>query len=79
MSGAASSMIALPFKFKIVILAWLLIWGFLLLTFPVQCHRLLSWGRSPTPRQLKSGRIVGYIALAFGCLFVLELAFAIIR
>jgi hypothetical protein len=36
-------------------------------------------GRSPTPRQLKSGKIVGYIALAFGCLFLLELAFTIIR
>jgi hypothetical protein len=74
-----AGMIALAFKFKIVILAWLLIWGFLLLMFPLECHRFLSWGRNPTPRQLKSGKIVGYMALAFACLFLLELAFGIGR
>jgi hypothetical protein len=70
-------LIALPLK--ILILVWFLGWGFLILQFPVQCFRLLSWGRYPTPKQLRREKFVGYMALGFGILFLLELAFGIIR
>jgi len=68
----------LALKIKILILVWFLGWGFLILRFPVQCFRLLSWGRRPTLKQLKREKFVGYMALAFGVLFLLELAFRII-
>jgi hypothetical protein len=58
------------------LVSWL---GFLILQFPVQCFRLLSWGRYPTPKQLRREKFVGYMALGFGILFLLELAFGIIR
>jgi hypothetical protein len=70
---------AVPAVFKVLALAWLLGWGFVLLRFPIQCYRLFALGRPPTPQQLKRVRIVGYIGLIFGSIFLLELALGIIR
>jgi hypothetical protein len=64
--------------FNIVGLVWLLGWGFSALRFPEQSYRLLSWGRTPTPRQLKRVRVVGYIGLGFGSLFLVELAVGLV-
>jgi hypothetical protein len=69
----------LSIKFKILILVWFFGWGFLLAMFPVQGYRLLSWGRIPTPKELKAGKIVGFMAFAYGFLFLLELAFSATR
>jgi hypothetical protein len=67
---------ALPIK--ILILVWFFGWGFLMLRFPVQCFRLLSCGHIPTPKQLKREKIVGYMGVGFGTLFLVELVFRII-
>jgi hypothetical protein len=61
------------------ILVWFFAWGFLLLKFPAQCHRVMSWGRTPDERQTKRARFVGYMALFFGGLFVIELAFGLVN
>ncbi len=68
---------ALPVK--LLVLIWLFGWGFLILRFPVQCFRLLSWGRIPTSKQLKREKFVGYMGVGFGTLFLIELALRIIR
>lgn len=65
--------------FEILILIWFLGWGFVILRFPVQCYRILSLGRYPTPVQLKREKFVGYMALAFGAVFIVELVFGMIR
>jgi hypothetical protein len=70
-------MIALPIK--ILILTWFFGWGFLLLKFPIGCCRLLSLGREPTPGQLRIAKIVGYLGVAFGCLFLAAVAFGIVH
>jgi len=70
-------LVGLPFK--IVVLVWFFGWGFAILRFPVQCFRWLSWGRNPTPKQMKRERVVGFVALGFGVLLLLELAFGIVR
>jgi hypothetical protein len=69
--------IGLPIK--ILTLVWFFGWGFLILRFPVQCFRFLSWGRIPTPKQLSREKIVGYMGIGFGTLFLVELAFRVIR
>lgn len=58
----------LGLRFKILILVWFLNWRVSILLFPVQCFCLLSWGRYPTPKQLRRERVVGYMALLFGIL-----------
>jgi hypothetical protein len=39
----------------------------------------MSWGRTPDERQTKRARFVGYMALFFGGLFVIELAFGLVN
>lgn len=68
-----------PGIFRAIVLVWLFGWGFLLLKFPIQCYRLLALGRRPIPVQLKRVRVVGYIGLIFGSIFLLELALGIIH
>ncbi len=62
-----------------IIVVWVFGWGFLLLKFPVQCYRFLSWGKTPNPKQVKRAVFVGYMGLFFGCLFLLELAFGLVH
>jgi len=62
----------------IISLIWFFGWGFFLVKFPVQSYRVLSWGRTPTPRNLKIAKIVGYMGLFFGCLLSLEMAFGLL-
>ena len=49
--------------FYVIALLWLFGWGFLLLKFPVQCYRFLVRGRDPTPKKLKTVKVVAYIGL----------------
>lgn len=65
--------------FHILILVWFFGWGLLLLKFPTQCYRFLSWGRKPTAKQLKVAKFVGYMGLGFGCLFFIEIVFGIVH
>jgi hypothetical protein len=64
--------------FHIISLIWFFGWGFFLLKFPVQCYRLLSWGRTPTAKHLKIAKIVGYMGVFFGCMLALEMAFGLL-
>ena len=64
---------------KVIALVWFFGWGFLLLKFPVLAYRILSFGRTPNPLQLKREKALGNMALAFGCLFVIELISGIVR
>ena len=57
--------------FHILILVWFFGWAFLTLRFPVQTHRVATCGRPLTPRQAKMQKIVGYMCLFFGCIFVI--------
>jgi len=59
-------------------LIWLLGGGSLVLRFPVQCFRVLAWGRRPTLRQLTLTRVVGYMGLAFGVLLLVEIAVGLV-
>jgi hypothetical protein len=59
---------------NVVVLVWFLGWGFLSLRFPTLSCRLLSWGRKPTPKQLKRVRALGYMGVGFGSLYLVELA-----
>jgi hypothetical protein len=68
-----------PRIFYVVVLVWFFGWGFLLLKYPVLSCRVLGWGRAPTPKQLKIARFVGYMGVAFGCLFLVEMAFGLVR
>ena len=67
------------YLFYVVALVWFFGWGFLLLKYPVQSYRVLSWGRTPKPKQLKVARFVGYMGVGFGCLLLVELTFGIVR
>jgi len=58
---------------------WLLGWGFLLLRFPAQSFRLLNAGKTPTPKQLKLVRVLGYLGVGFGSLFLVELVVGLVR
>ena len=60
-------------------LIWFFGWGFALLKFPREFHRLLSLGKEPTPRNLKLARIVGYMGLSFGMLLLIEFAFGLLK
>jgi hypothetical protein len=64
---------------KVIALVWFFGWGFLLLKFPVLAYRILSFGRTPNPLQLGREKMIGYMALAFGCLFAIEIVFGIVR
>lgn len=64
---------------KAITLVWFFGWGFLLVKFPLQAYRILSFGRTPNPLQLKRERALGYMALAFGFLFDLVLIFGILQ
>jgi hypothetical protein len=64
---------------KVVILVWFFGWGFLLLKFPLEAYRILSFGRTPNPHLLKREKALGYMALTFGCLFVIEIILGMIR
>jgi len=68
-----------PRVFYIIVLVWFFGWGFLLLKYPVQCSKVLAWGRTPTPSRLKMAKVVGYMGMFFGCLFLLEIALGIVR
>jgi hypothetical protein len=68
-----------PRIFHTIVLGWFLGWGFLLLKFPAQCYRVLSWGKTPNANQLKRAVFVGYMGLFFACLFLVELAFGLIH
>jgi hypothetical protein len=59
-------------------LAWFFGWGFLLLKFPRPCYRLLSFGKEPSPKNLKLAKIVGWMGLFFGAVLVIELLFGVI-
>ena len=58
---------------------WLLGLGFLLLRFPLRTYRLLNWGKEPEPKDLKMVRVVGYLGLGFGFLFLVELVVRLLR
>jgi hypothetical protein len=64
--------------FAVLALVWLLGWGLLLLRFPIASFRLLAWGRRPTPKNLKVVRIVGYMGISFGGLFLLEILLGVV-
>ena len=68
-----------PGIFRMIVLVWFFGWGFFLLRFPIRCYRLLALGRTPTPVQLKRVRIVGYMGLIFGSIYLLELAIGLIH
>jgi hypothetical protein len=62
-----------------VVLLWFFGWGWLLLRFPARCYQVLSSGKTPNAKQLKRLVLVGYMALFFGSLFVLELVFGLVH
>lgn len=66
-------------SFYIIALVWFLGWGLLLTRYPAQCYRAFAWGRTPTEKQVKRSRFVGYMGLFFGGLLLLEVAFGIVR
>ena len=68
-----------PSVFHTIILVWFFGLGFLLLKFPAQCYRVLSWGKTPNAKQLKRAVVVGYMGLFFGCLFLIELALGLVH
>jgi len=45
-----------------------------MLKFPIKTFRFLSFGRTPDAKQLKIQKVVGYMAVAFGVLLLLEIA-----
>ncbi|HEY2819715.1 MAG TPA: hypothetical protein VGJ06_01635 [Candidatus Acidoferrum sp.] len=65
--------------FKIVVLVWFFGWGLSFLLAPVPVYRFLSWGRTPTGKQLKIEKWLGILALAFGLVFVIELVLGLVR
>jgi hypothetical protein len=65
--------------FHVIAVVWVLGWGFLLLKFPEQCFRVLSWGKQPTKQNLKTEKIVGYMGLAFGTLSLIEMVFHLVN
>jgi hypothetical protein len=65
--------------FKVVILIWFLGWGFMLTRFPVRGYRVLARGRTPTDRQLKLTKFVGYIGLVSGGIYLMEIILGVVR
>ena len=65
--------------FYIVMLIWFFGWAFFLLRFPIQSYWTLSWRCTPTSRNLKIAKIVGYMGLFFGCLLTLEMVLGLLR
>lgn len=65
--------------YKIVVLVWFFGWGLLFLMAPVPVFRLFTWGRTPIDKQLRREKWLGRMAIAFGLLFVIELAFRIVK
>ena len=67
--------------FSIIALVWFFGGALCLLAFPVQFIRFASLGTRPslTSEQLRKARIVGIIALALGCIILLEFAYGLIR
>ena len=61
------------------ILAWFFAWGFLLLKFPAQCHRVMSWGKPLDERQARRIKVIAYVALVFAGMFAVEIAFGLVR
>jgi hypothetical protein len=49
-----------------LILFWLYGWAVVFLICPARTFRLLVFGRTPTARNLRSMRMVGVMAAAFG-------------
>jgi hypothetical protein len=48
--------------------------------YPIQSYRVLSLGRTPTPRQLTAVRFIGYMSVVLGGFgLFLELVFRLIR
>jgi len=60
-------------------LIWVLGWGLMLTRFPVQGYRFLARGRTPTDRQLKLTKFVGYIGLVSGGIYLMEIILGIVR
>ena len=65
--------------FAVFIMVWFFGSGLLLLKFPAQCCRLRSWGKAPDEKQVRRTVIVGYIALFFGCIFLIEIVFGFVK
>jgi peptidoglycan/LPS O-acetylase OafA/YrhL len=65
--------------FQIFLLIWFFGWGILLFKFPVQCYRILSLGREPSSKHLRSAKVVAYIGLFGGSLLLIEIAFGAIH
>jgi hypothetical protein len=65
--------------FSLIALVWFFGWGFLLLKFPRQIYRILSFGREPNARNFKNAKIVGYMGLGFGALLLLENIFGLLH
>jgi hypothetical protein len=65
-------------SFFYICLVWFFGWAFLSLKYPHQSFRVLAWGKQPTMRNLKVVKVVGYMALGFGCLLLLEKAFGLL-
>jgi hypothetical protein len=60
-------------------LVWFFGWGLLFLLAPVPIYRFLSWGRTPSDKQIRYEKWLGSLALVFGIVFVIELAFGVVR
>jgi hypothetical protein len=69
-----------PLAFKIIGLIWFYGWGFMLLKYPNQAFRMLSWGLIPDQRTrfLQRSKVAGYFGLVFGTLFLIEWIFGAI-
>jgi len=59
--------------FDVFLLVWFFGWAFLSLKYPVQSFRFLSGGRTPTPKNLKAAKVVGYMGLLFGSLLLIQI------
>ena len=64
---------------NLIAIAWLLGWGFALLKFPERSYRILNWGKSPTPAQLKTIRVVAYAGLGCGALYLVAFVIGLVR
>ena len=53
-------------------------WSFLLLKFPIQTYRALTFGRMPSPGMQRLGRVIGYVTLGFVVLLLVELAVGLV-
>jgi hypothetical protein len=70
----------MPPPLAIIGLVWFFGWAFLLLKFPNQSFRFMTFGkRIPTTRELRVARVVGYIAVVSGCLLLVQSAIYLFR